>query len=166
MTAFLFGLFLSSCATTYTLKAEEKSGLDVRIDLPDGIADRIILRVNNPESTWMKVNWNDARIVQMNGFAIPVNVAPSNPIGTIPPYSTVEYHLLPGHDYFPENRNGARRVGVVDRLVYDDEFNRIADTGVSPTIRLHLPVCASDTCDGENPWSMTEIRGAVQRRTQ
>lgn len=166
MTILLSAFLLSSCATSYRLQAEEKSGLDVRIDLPDGVADRIILRVNNPEATWMKVNWQDARIVQMNGFAIPVNVSPGNPIGTIPPYSTVEYHLLPGHDYFPENRNGARRVGVVDRLVYDDEFNRIADTGVSPTIRVHLPVCAAEACDGENPWSMAEIRSAVQRRTQ
>ena len=148
------------------MQADETSGLDVRIDFPDGIADRLILRVNNPDATWMKVNWKEARIVQMNGFAIPVNVTPGNPIGSIPPYSTVEYHLFPGHDYFPENRQGARRVGVVDRLVYDDEFNRIADAGTAPSIRLHLPVCIDTNCDGENPWTMAEIRGSVQRRTQ
>jgi hypothetical protein len=148
------------------MKTTERSGLDVRVDLPTGIADRIILRMNNSNDTWISVNWGGARIVQMDGFAVPVRVTPGDPIGTIPPLSTVEYHLYPGHDYFPENRAGARRISVVDRLVYDDEFNRITDSGNTPSLRLHLPYCTGATCGADDKWTMAWISGSVSRRVQ
>ena len=47
---------LTGCATRYTLTPADMSGIQGTVDLPDGAADRLILRVDNPGDQWLHLD--------------------------------------------------------------------------------------------------------------
>ena len=158
----LMGL-LAGCATRYTLAPADMSGIQGAVDLPDGAADRLILRVDNPGEQWLHLDWSNATIVGLTGFAFPADLKPSDPLSSIPPKSSVEYQAFPGHNYKPRGYFQQRRSGVEQLLVFDADFTQLG----SGSLIFHIPVCRgeSSACsDDGSSWSMATISGNVRRR--
>jgi hypothetical protein len=168
-----FGLCATvGCATRYSLTPIEQGTLPARIALPDGAADRLIVRLDNPGENWLSLNWEEARIVGLTGFAVPVRMKPSTPISSLPPRSSVEYHLFPAHYYQPEARYKQRRESVEFLLVYDTDFENIVANGVDPVLELFLPMCADskDACcvkcdNASTKWEMGHTKVKIARAT-
>ncbi len=164
MWALVLAIGLTGCATRYTLSSPDMSGIQGSIDLPNGAADRLILRVDNPDKTWLHLDWSGATIVGLTGFAFPTDLKPKNPLSTVPPRSSVEYHAFPGHNYTPRGQFMFRRSGVERLLVFDADFAKLGQSG---SLTFHIPVCRGDAqaCeDSGESWSMATISGTVRRR--
>lgn len=158
----LFGT-LSGCATRYTIAPAEMSGIQGEVDLPNGAADRLILRIDNSGDQWLYLDWSSATIVGLTGYAVPVDLRPSDPLSVIPPKSSVEYQAFPGHHYTPHGYFGHRRSGVERLIVFDADFARLG----SGRLTFHLPVCrgAFSSCSsGGDAWSVATVTGTVRRR--
>ena len=154
---------LTGCATRYTLTPADMSGIQGAVDLPDGAADRLILRVDNRGDQWLHLDWSRATIVGLTGFAFPADVKPGDPLGAIPPNSSVEYQAFPGHHYKPRGYFQHRRSGVERLLVFDADFAQLG----SGRLVFHIPVCRGEFsgCSGPGQaWSEATISGTVQRR--
>lgn len=163
-------LMAVGCATQYRLTPQNAAHFSGEIALPDGAADRLIVRLNNAEDSWLHIRWADAKIVGVTGFAVPANTQPASPLSAIPPRSSVEYHLFPGHDYWPEGYYQNRRDGFSTLLVYDSDYDRVLNNSrKGATLELYVPSCRGDgldSCSGEDAegaWTMTYIRGLVER---
>jgi hypothetical protein len=161
------------CATKYRLTSLESDHFSGKIALPDGPADRLIVRVDNAEDSWLHIRWSDAKIVGITGFAVPAHTAPASPLGSIPPRSSVEYHLFPSHDYWPEGYYRNRRDGFSRLLVYDSDYDRVlnSDSRRGATMELYVPSCRGEavtSCSNkdEGAWGMTYIRGQVEREVR
>jgi len=162
-------LALSGCATKYNLSSPQITEIKAQAALPFGPPDRIILRIDNDKDDWLYVNWDDAKIVGITGFAVPTTVVPANALGSIPPKSSVEYHVFPAQAYLPSGGLFDRRDGFNTLLVYDTDYDRMVENNDSPSLHLYVPVCQGDrsSCaDGAETgegWSMSRLHGLVRR---
>jgi len=162
---------LSGCATKYNLSSPQITQINAKASLPNGAADRIIIRIDNDKEDWLHVNWGEAKIVGITGFAVPTKVKPGNPLDSIPPKSSVEYHVYPDHAYLPAGQLNQRRDGFSTLLVYDSDYNRMVASSQAPALSLYIPVCQGEgtTCSGGSEtgegWAMSRLHGLV-RRTQ
>jgi hypothetical protein len=155
------------CATKYNLTLKSTDNFSGKISLPDGAADRMIVRVDNTDNSWLHLRWSDAKIIGLTGFAVPVKTQPANPLTSVPPRSSVEYHLFPGHDYWPEGYYQNRRDGFATLLVYDSDYDRLINS-TKPVLELYVPTCRGDApkCSNDQStegWSMAYIKAAVVR---
>ena len=73
-------MVITGCATKYSLTLKSADNFSGKISLPDGAADRLIVRVDNTDSSWLHLRWADAKIIGLTGFAVPVNTQPANPL--------------------------------------------------------------------------------------
>ncbi len=162
----LAGLMATAgCATKYSLTVQSEDNFSGKISLPYGAADRLIVRVDNADSQWLHLRWKEAKIIGLTGFAVPVTTQPSNPLTSVPPRSSVEYHLFPGHDYWPEGYYQNRRDGFSSLLVYDSDYDRLINSK-KPVLELYVPTCQGSASDCDNQakgWKMAHINATVRR---
>ena len=167
----LVGLWsMLGCATKYSMTLTKTDNFSGKVSLPDGPADRLIVRVDNAENSWLHLRWADAKIIGLTGFAVPVKTQPHNPVTALPPRSSVEYHLFPAHDYWPEGYYQNRRDGFATLLVYDSDYDRFKGSK-SPDLDLYLPTCRGgpSQCsndDDQTAWTMAHIHGTIRREAQ
>ena len=161
---------LLGCATKYSLTLKSTDNFSGKVSLPDGAPDRLIVRVDNPENSWLHLRWGDAKIIGLTGFAVPVTTQPHNPLTALPPRSSVEYHLFPAHDYWPEGYYQNRRDGFAKLLVYDSDYERIA-ASKKAVLELFVPTCRGgdsecNNADNKKAWRMAHINGTVRREAK
>jgi hypothetical protein len=162
-------LYLSGCATRYNLKSQKTSDISAHMVLPNGPPDRLVVRIDNPEDGWLHVRWDEARIVGITGFAVPAQLKPSNPLSSIPPHSSVEYHLFPDHSYSPAGYQWARRDGFDKLVLFDNDYDRLISNSQTPRLSVYLPVCMGQhlECDPQSDntkdWVMGSLSSKVER---
>ena len=155
------------CATRYNIVSPQVTEINAQFAFPSGPPDRVIVRVDNDKDDWLHIKWDDAKIVGITGFAIPTLVKPGNAINSIPPRSSVEYHIYPDQAYLPASQINQRRDGFSTLLVYDSDYDRMAASSQSPTINLYVPVCKGSNCqegsEADQGWIMSNLQGQVRR---